>query len=760
MFIVTMAGVVPCFAANGIVKMKTDAPAGTSLRIQTNPYDNTIEGVDKGDFVGEFFSKGPRTEITVKCDNLGQLEVYGCQLTELTIVDAPSLYILKCYNNKLTSLDVSKCKELAILNCSENLLTGLDISACDKIEEVNASNNKLTEIKIGAKPLLKELNCGSNPLNGLDLTQCENLEELCFEKCELSSLDLSNNKSLWWVFAFGNNLKGEAMDAFIANLPEPTGTGMLYIVDTTDKDETNVCTMENVQAAVQKGWTTMDYTGGNGTDSQLGVFYPGCDYVPAVSDKTISLTTTRATGETIKLNIKASDSIEISGIAETTNLTGEKTFTLTSQTVVIKGDVTSFECPGNDITALTFNDPSLLTYLDCKNNKIESLDLKGAKSLKTLYAQKNNLSLLNLADCNSLLRVDCYINSLTGSAMTAFMNSLCTSTAEPYLFVIDTKTPDDAEHNVATKKQVKIATDKGWKVFDFANGDRYGMGVAYEGSEDTRPTEFFTLTRASKGEINPNITFAVPLSQEEMPEVEGGTVIGWNGTSLMIRMEQETIKVFGDITSLQMLFGAVDAIDVTNLPNLTELNVALNNITTLDLSGNKKLEILSCEANMLESLDLGQCPAIDYVNCYGNRIKGQAMTQMMESLPARTREEYGTIIVRDASYGEELNVCLTTDVDIALKKYWVTCELDAENNAVPYDGVSPDGLANSAIDAKTVYEAADATIRASRECDITVYNLSGYTVAKASGADRLCIKDLPAGIYVVRAGGDVLKIMK
>jgi len=752
-----MAGVVPCFAANGIVKMKTDAPAGTKLRIQTNPYDNTIEGVDKSDFAGEFFSKGPGTEITIKCDNLGLLEVYECQLTELTIVDAPSLYILKCYKNKLTTLDVSKSPELAILDCSENLLTGLDISACDKIEEVNVSNNKLTEIKIGSKPLLKELNCASNPLNGLDLTQCEKLEEISFEKCGLSSLDLSHNTSLWWIFAFGNNMKGETMDAFIANLPEPSGNGMLYIVDTTDTDETNVCTMDNVRAAAQKGWATMDYTGGNGSDTQLGVFYPGCDYVPEVSDKTISLTTTRAAGETIKLNIKASDSIEISGIAETSNLTGEKTFTLTSQTVVIKGDVTWFECPGNDITALTFNDPSLITYIDCQNNKIESLDLKGAKALKTFYAQKNNLSSLNLADCNSLLRVDCYINSLKGSAMTAFMNSLCTSTDEPYLFVIDTKAANDAEHNVATRTQVKIATDKGWKVFDYSDGDRWGMGVAYEGSEPTLPEEFFTLTRASKGEINPSITLAVP--QEEIPEVEGGTVIAWNGTSLMIRMEQETVKVYGDVVKLQMLLGTVDAIDVTHLPNLTELNVALNNITTLDLSSNKKLESLSCEGNMLESLDLGQCPAIDYVNCYGNRIKGQAMTQMMESLPARTQEEYGTIIVFDESYPEEYNVCLASDVNIALKKYWVPAELE-DGKAVQYFGADADGLTDVNGESKAVYEAVDATIRASRECDITVYNLSGLTVAKASNTDKLCIKDLPAGIYVVRAGSDVLKIMK
>lgn len=63
------------------------------------------------------------------------------------------------------------------------------------------------------------------------------------------------------------------------------------------------------------------------------------------------------------------------------------------------------------------------------------------------------------------------------------------------------------------------------------------------------------------------------------------------------------------------------------------------------------------------------------------------MTQMMESLSQRTREDYGTIIVYDESYAEEFNVCLTTDVTIALRKYWVPCELDADGNAIQYDGV-------------------------------------------------------------------------
>lgn len=122
-----------------------------------------------------------------------------------------------------------------------------------------------------------------------------------------------------------------------------------------------------------------------------------------VSDDTITFTTSRPAGETIKLNIKASDNIEISGIAKTTNLTGSNTFTLTSQTVVIKGPVTSFECPDNDITSLDISKSKKLSILKCECNLIESLDLSQNPAIRY---------------------VKCYGNRIKGDALTQMMESL------------------------------------------------------------------------------------------------------------------------------------------------------------------------------------------------------------------------------------------------------------------------------------------------------------------------------------------------
>ena len=62
--------------------------------------------------------------------------------------------------------------------------------------------------------------------------------------------------------------------------------------------------------------------------------------------------------------------------------------------------------------------------------------------------------------------------------MLTLANSLPTVTSGEF-YVIDTKNSN--EQNVCTKPQVKIATDKGWKVYDW-NG---GSSQEYAGSEVT-----------------------------------------------------------------------------------------------------------------------------------------------------------------------------------------------------------------------------------------------------------------------------------
>ena len=145
----------------GIVKVKTDAPAGTELRIQAFPYyDSEVSGADKSEYFGMYKSKGPGTEITISGEQLTQVEVYGCQLTELTVVKAPDLNIVRCYNNKISALDLSACPELSVLDCHNNKICALDLSSNTKIEKIDAADNALKSLELGQQALLTELKCG------------------------------------------------------------------------------------------------------------------------------------------------------------------------------------------------------------------------------------------------------------------------------------------------------------------------------------------------------------------------------------------------------------------------------------------------------------------------------------------------------------------------------------------------------------------------------------------------------------------------
>ncbi len=92
-------------AGDAVIKFKSSAPAGTMIRISSAPFNSAvITGVDESDYWSLYNTKGPDEVITVTGD-VEQLEVFGCSLSELEVVEAPDLFILKCYNNELTSID-------------------------------------------------------------------------------------------------------------------------------------------------------------------------------------------------------------------------------------------------------------------------------------------------------------------------------------------------------------------------------------------------------------------------------------------------------------------------------------------------------------------------------------------------------------------------------------------------------------------------------------------------------------------------------
>ena len=205
---------------------------------------------------------------------LTMLDCSGNYLTEADVSKCTKLTYFDCGQNLITDLDVSKNTALEKLICGANLLTKLDVSHNYSLNELHCFQNKLTELDVSKNIALTYLNCHENQLTALDLSENTALKRLwCTQnlmtslnmlghakleslRCEgnkLTTLNVSDCPSLYEVFCCNNQIRGEAMDAFIESLPiSPRNQGFLMVADTVN--EQNVMTKTQVAAAKAKGW--------------------------------------------------------------------------------------------------------------------------------------------------------------------------------------------------------------------------------------------------------------------------------------------------------------------------------------------------------------------------------------------------------------------------------------------------------------------------------------------------------------------------
>ena len=181
------------------------------------------------------------------------------------------------------------------------------------------------------------------------------------------------------------------------------------------------------------------------------------------------------------------------------------------------------------------------------------------------------------------------------------------------------------------------------------------------------------------------------------------------------------------LTSLPDLPDGLTVIDcsynqLTSLPmlpsDISSLNVRGNLFTTLGIWGRTKLKYLDCSScsklttldcanNALTSLNIANCPALSVLQINNNQLKGEAMGNIIFSLPTRSSSNPGTFRVLTANYDGEGNVITTSQVKQARNKYWNPLQWKdgAWSNipvAVPGD-VNGDGYVSSA-DITTLYD--------------------------------------------------------
>ncbi|WP_462136540.1 InlB B-repeat-containing protein [Porphyromonas uenonis] len=295
----------------------------------------------------------------------------------------------------------------------------------------------------------------------------------------------------------------------------------------------------------------------------------------------ITLTTSKAVGERIELYISANGSVSINGVQESAQTDGySKYYTLTSQTITIRGDVTYLKCYQEKLTRLDVSGCTSLTKLYCQQNQLTSLNVSGCTSLTKLYCQQNQLTSLDVSKNTTLTELNCGVNQLTSldvSKNTALTKLDCSSNQLTSLDVSknSTLTELDCSSNQLTHLDVSKNS---------------------------------TLTELICGG-----------NQLTHLDVSKNTAL----TKLNCYNNQLTSLDVSGCTALRTLYceyNQLTSLDVSGCTALTRLDCQENQLTSLDVSKKNSLTRLDCKENRLTSLDASGCTSLIELDCSNNLL--------------------------------------------------------------------------------------------------------------------------------------------
>ena len=375
-----------------------------TLTSQTVTLRGNLKLFNCNQYQSAFNHKNQLTSLNLSdCNTLRELYCLGNSLQSLDMSGCNTLTVLNCTENSLQSLDLSGCNTLKNLNCGQNLLQSLDITHNEALTSLSCYNNQLETLDLSHARALNKLGVANNRLTDIDLSQCLNLQDVDLDNNQLTSLDVSHNPNLRRLLCSRNPIEGERMTQLVKTLSDRTGLEQGVFVP-------GKCLKSDVAIAKAKNWRAQD---------RRGNLYEG----DSVGEGVITMTTTRQVGEQLRLSLSApaGELVIAEGLKESLILDGKPHFyTLTSQTVTLRGNLKYFNCDyyqpdfthKNQLTSLNLSGCNTLRELTCIGNSLQSLDVSGCNTLEVLTCAMNSLQSLDVSGCNTLKNLNCGQNLL------------------------------------------------------------------------------------------------------------------------------------------------------------------------------------------------------------------------------------------------------------------------------------------------------------------------------------------------------------
>ena len=489
----------------------------------------------------------PKLDLS-NCINLTTLDCgYGCSMDTLDISGCVSLINLTLphgnnYTYHLYNLNASGCTSLKEIRCYKASVFTLNASGCTSLEILECyQNSGLYELNVTGCAALKTLSCGGSngsQLTTLDLSTCTMLEELYCDNSPIEILDLSGNPALKKLDCSYDPLTS----LNISNCLELTELNCSY---------TNLPSVDVLQ---------------NKKLSFLDCSYNQLSSLDLTNNK--ELTEVYCQENKIKgLDFSVQDNLKI------------------------------LYCWDNPLEYLTIKNRSKLENLSAGSNNLSSLDVSGCSALSYLGCSSNQLTSLLVDGCNALTYIQCTNNKLTGKGVDDFFATLPTfEEGSPNLYFKNERAGE--EGNKATKAQVAIAKEKGWKVWynaynwmQYEGEDPVAQVIADDKSReygDDNPEFTYQVTEAEitgVPELTTTATKTSPVGTYPIT-VNKGTIVGdYEATDGVLTIEKAPLTITAKSYSIKQ----GDA-----LPELEAEYAGFKNEETKDVL--TRLPVVSCDA--------------------------------------------------------------------------------------------------------------------------------------------------------------------
>jgi Leucine-rich repeat (LRR) protein len=554
--------------------------------------------------------------------DLNNTDVTGTtDIIDLTgIEDFTSLVVLECRGNNLTSLDVSNNTNLEELSAgSNNNLTTLTTSNNSNLKFLFLESTKVTNIDFSLIPNLVELNLSNNSnYTAIDISGLSSLDFFTMNNCaNLAFMDVRNGNNTGFIgFSAVNNPLLTCISVDDATYATNNWTD---IDNTAFFSETNCV-----------------YTSIPDTNFEVRLDALGLDDISSDGQVPTEFINTITSLDVQNQSISDLTGIEDFVALETLNA---NTNTIASIDVSTLANLSDLRIAFNNLTIIDLSNNPLLDFINIQGNNLTALDVSNNTALTSLSFQANNITTIDISNLTLLQTLNCLNNGLTGldvstntalEVVNAGSNSIPSIdfTNNPLMRVIS------MPNNNLTSMDVRNGNNTAITSFSlFGNGGLNCIFVddaAYSTTNWTSipPGVFFSDTGYCDYTQIPDANFEARLDALGYDDISGdgqvptdliNTVTSLTATNQSIS-DLTGIEDFVALEVLDVANNSISSINVSNLTQLTELQIGYNNLTSIDISTNTLLETLNIRNNNLTSLDVSNNTALELLTFHVNNI--------------------------------------------------------------------------------------------------------------------------------------------